>query len=64
MNEQEGKNMIVPIQTEIERLTRVLSENEKRTNPRLMKTMGKIKQKLSILCDALAVKRMKLAGGY
>ena len=64
MNKQEGKTMIVPIETEIERLTRVLSENERKTNPRLMKKMGTIKQKLSLLREAFAPKRMKLAGAY
>lgn len=64
MNKQEGKNMIVPIETEIEKLTRVLSENERKTNPRLMKKMGKIKLKLSLLREAFASKRVKLAGAY
>lgn len=64
MSEQESKNMIVPIEVEIDRLNRLISEKEKRTNPRLMKKMGKLKTKLAQLREMLAPNRAKLAGAY
>ena len=56
--------MILPIETGIEQLTRALSENEKKTNMRLMKQMAKIKQMLCLFRETLAPKRLKQEGGY
>ena len=64
MSKQEGTSMIVPIETEIERLTLVLSENERTTNPLLMEKMVEIKEKLSRLLRFLTPQPMKMAGAY
>ena len=64
MSKQEGTSMIVPIETEIERLTLVLSENERTTNPLLMEKMAEIKEKLSRLLRFLTPQPMKMAGAY
>jgi len=62
MNHQDGKNMIVPLEVEIGRLSQLLSEKEKRTNPRVMRKIGKFKLKLALLRQLLTPSRLNLAG--
>lgn len=66
MKEKDAKPILVPIEDELVRLIRLVSEKEQRTNPRLMKKMGKIRAKLLVLREVLtaASKRTKPEGAH
>lgn len=65
MKNLKAKPILLPIQEEIETLARLISEKEQRTNPRLRKQMGKIRQKVLYLMESIVGSRQpKLAGAY
>ena len=59
------KSVLIPIQEELETIKRLVSEKEKRTNPRLRKQMGKIHQRLLwIMKTLLGQGQPNFAGAY
>ena len=60
-----AKGVLLPIQEELETIKRLVSEKEKRTNPRLRKQMGKIhRQLLQIMKNLLGQGQPHFAGAY
>lgn len=64
MNKQDRKRVVLPLEDEFERLGRLLSEHEKRQNPRVVKKLSKLRQKLIALREFCAPKRLKPIGEY
>ncbi len=57
---EKNKSAIVPIEEELKRIERVLSENEKRTNTRAVNKLAKLKYKVSALRSLLSPNKIKL----
>ncbi len=65
MTQLKTKSVLIPIQEELETIKRLVSEKEKRTNPRLRKQMGKIHQRLLRVMETLfGAQQPELAGAY
>ena len=60
-----ARGVLIPIQEELETIKRLVSEKEKRTNPRLRKQMGKIHQRLLRVMETLfGAQQPMLAGAF
>lgn len=62
MKDKNTVSKLHQIETEIERLFHFLSLKEVRKNPRLMKKMKLMREKLEILKDSISPKPLTLAG--
>lgn len=60
--ELEIRTVLIPIENELDRLDRVISDKEKQKNTRLKKKMKNIREKIALLREMIRTKSHPLVG--